>query len=157
MSESGVEETKRSLERVVDIAQQVGRFDENLMFRGVDALSLREEFKAHFRNVSRIMDCIECEQCRLWGKVQTAGIATALKILFEWDESRFSFAEDSSVDGIIQRSELAAMFNTLNRFSESLRAATRFRETHRKRKNSSRKNFRRIFRLSSVLSPSLIP
>ena len=45
------------------------------------------------------------------GKVQTAGIATALKVLFELDETEFSFAEDLSVDGIIQRSELAALLN----------------------------------------------
>lgn len=47
---------------------------------------LKEEFKNHFRNVTRIMDCVECHKCRLWGKVQTTGIATALKILFEMDE-----------------------------------------------------------------------
>jgi ERO1-like protein beta len=47
---------------------------------------LKEEFKAHFRNVTRIMDCVGCDKCRLWGKVQTSGIATALKILFELDE-----------------------------------------------------------------------
>ncbi|KAE9394623.1 hypothetical protein BT96DRAFT_943000 [Gymnopus androsaceus JB14] len=59
---------KHSLERVVDIAQQVGKFDESLKLWGVDAL----------------------------GKVQTAGIATASKILFELEEAKFLFAEDSS-------------------------------------------------------------
>lgn len=48
---------------------------------------LKEEFKAHFRNVSRIMDCVGCDKCRLWGKIQTTGLATALKILFELDEN----------------------------------------------------------------------
>jgi ERO1-like protein beta len=47
---------------------------------------LKEEFKSHFRNVSRIMDCVGCDKCRLWGKVQTTGLATALKVLFELDE-----------------------------------------------------------------------
>jgi len=47
---------------------------------------LKEEFKEHFRNVSRIMDCVGCDKCRLWGKVQTTGLGTALKILFELDE-----------------------------------------------------------------------
>lgn len=37
------------------------------------------------------MDCIECDQCRLWGKVQTAGLATAMKILFELDDSVFRY------------------------------------------------------------------
>ena len=48
---------------------------------------LKEEFKQHFRNVTRIMDCVGCDKCRLWGKVQTSGVGTALKILFELDES----------------------------------------------------------------------
>jgi ERO1-like protein beta len=47
---------------------------------------LREEFKAHFRNVSRIMDCVGCDKCRLWGKVQITGLATAMKVLFEMDD-----------------------------------------------------------------------
>ena len=47
---------------------------------------LKQEFKDHFRNVSRIMDCVGCDKCRLWGKVQTTGVATAMKVLFELDE-----------------------------------------------------------------------
>ncbi len=47
---------------------------------------LKDEFKQHFRNVSRIMDCVGCDKCRLWGKVQTTGLGTALKVLFELDE-----------------------------------------------------------------------
>lgn len=48
---------------------------------------VKEEFKAHFRNVSRIMDCVGCDKCRLWGKIQTSGVGTALKILFELDDN----------------------------------------------------------------------
>ena len=46
---------------------------------------LKEEYKKHFRNISMIMDCVPCEKCRLWGKIQTGGIGTALKILFSFD------------------------------------------------------------------------
>lgn len=28
------------------------------------------------------MDCVDCDKCRLWGKLQTHGMGTALKILF---------------------------------------------------------------------------
>ena len=52
---------------------------------------LKEQFKTHFRNVSQIMDCIGCDQCRLWGKVQVTGLATALKILFEMDEKALEY------------------------------------------------------------------
>jgi hypothetical protein len=34
-----------------------------------------------FRNISRIMDCVTCEKCRVWGKLQILGIGTAIKIL----------------------------------------------------------------------------
>jgi hypothetical protein len=47
-----------------------------------NARLLREEFRQHFWNISRIMDCVDCDKCRLWGKVQTHGMGIALKILF---------------------------------------------------------------------------
>jgi len=34
---------------------------------------------------SAMMDCIGCEKCRLWGKLQVLGLGTALKILFSVD------------------------------------------------------------------------
>lgn len=98
------QQTLAKIFSVVDIAQNVGKFDETLLFRGEDAnvsavsflctvllilivlQILKEEFKTHFRNVTRIMDCVGCAKCRLWGKVQTTGLATAMKILFEMDE-----------------------------------------------------------------------
>jgi ERO1-like protein beta len=96
-------ETALKVKKVVDVATKLGRFDESVLFRGENAnvrysylvtcsllttasQVLKEEFKTHFRNVTRIMDCVGCDKCRLWGKVQTTGIATALKILFELDE-----------------------------------------------------------------------
>jgi hypothetical protein len=36
--------------------------------------------RAHFRNISSVMDCVGCEKCRLWGKLQTLGLGTALKV-----------------------------------------------------------------------------
>ncbi|KAF8639583.1 hypothetical protein AX17_001484 [Amanita inopinata Kibby_2008] len=79
-------ETWQRLSRVFTIAHQVGRFDETVLFRGENANVMKEEFKSHFRNVTRIMDCIGCDKCRLWGKVQTTGLATAMKVLFEMDD-----------------------------------------------------------------------
>eukprot|EP00897_Mesotaenium_endlicherianum_P003124 jgi/Mesen1/283/ME1155523C09450 len=35
-----------------------------------------------------IMDCVGCEKCRLWGKLQILGLGTALKILFSVDEEQ---------------------------------------------------------------------
>jgi phosphoribosylaminoimidazole-succinocarboxamide synthase len=47
---------------------------------------LKAEFKNHFRNISRIMDCVGCDKCRLWGKTQITGLGTALKLLFSYED-----------------------------------------------------------------------
>jgi phosphoribosylaminoimidazole-succinocarboxamide synthase len=39
---------------------------------GQQARKLKEEFRQHFRNISRIMDCVGCDKCRLWGKLQVS-------------------------------------------------------------------------------------
>jgi hypothetical protein len=54
--------------------------------------ALKKEFKNHFRKATRIMDCVACATCRLWGKVQFQGIATALKIIFDLDETTLRYA-----------------------------------------------------------------
>ena len=38
-----------------------------------------------FLECSAMMDCVGCEKCRLWGKLQVLGLGTALKILFSVD------------------------------------------------------------------------
>jgi hypothetical protein len=43
------------------------QFDESQLFTGEYARLLREEFRNHFINISRIMDCVGCDKCRLWG------------------------------------------------------------------------------------------
>jgi hypothetical protein len=96
-------------------------FDERVMFKSPDAVGLKEDFKNRFRNVSRIMDCVGCDKCRLWGKVQTNGYGTALKILFEFDET------NPQNDPPLRRTELVALFNTLDRVSHSLTAIQEFR------------------------------
>ncbi|KAI0930261.1 hypothetical protein AcV5_007022 [Taiwanofungus camphoratus] len=118
-------ETLVRLNKVIEIAQAVGKFDETVLFRGENANILKEEFKEHFRNVSRIMDCVGCDKCRLWGKIQTTGVATALKVLFELDEKALDPALNQN---LLQRSEVVALINTLNRFVESLAAVNDFRK-----------------------------
>ncbi|KAG1453697.1 hypothetical protein G6F56_007505 [Rhizopus delemar] len=102
-------------------------FDEKIMFQGAEAQVLKQEFKEHFRNVSRIMDCVGCEKCRLWGKIQTVGLGTALKALFSYqDKSLNPFTNPD----LFERNEIVALFNTFNRFSESLNAIQKFRKIY---------------------------
>ena len=58
-------------------------FDETELFHGAD---FKLEFRDRFRNITEIMDCVSCQKCRLWGKVQTMGLGTALKVLFSYGE-----------------------------------------------------------------------
>jgi hypothetical protein len=95
-------------------------FDESLMFKNGEGPFLKEDFKNRFRNVSRLMDCVGCDKCRLWGKLQTAGYGTALKVLFEFDN-------DSDEIPVLKRTELVALFNTYARLSTSLDAIQKFR------------------------------
>ncbi|EEH17590.2 hypothetical protein PABG_00153 [Paracoccidioides brasiliensis Pb03] len=102
------------------VASQPKIFDETIMFRDEAANGLKEDFRNRFRNVSRIMDCIGCDKCRLWGKLQTAGYGAALKILFEFDETK------NGENPPLRRTELVALINTLGRVSHSLSAVQSF-------------------------------
>lgn len=98
-------------------------FDENTMFQDPDVSGeLKEDFRNRFRNVSRLMDCVGCDKCRLWGKLQTVGYGTALKVLFEYDELK------NGENPPLRRTELVALVNTLDRVSSSLTALGRMRD-----------------------------
>lgn len=89
----------------------------------VDPL-LKNEFRSRFKNVLAIMDCVGCDRCRMWGKLQTIGYGTALKILFE--------SEDPSTQHLLKlrRIELVALFNTFDRLSKSIAAIGNFKQMY---------------------------
>lgn len=95
-------------------------FDEHLMFQDPSAPGLKEDFRNRFRNVSRLMDCVGCDKCRLWGKLQVNGYGTALKVLFDYDETK------NGENPPLRRLELVALMNTLGRISHSLAAVRSF-------------------------------
>ncbi|KAL2165345.1 hypothetical protein VTH06DRAFT_642 [Thermothelomyces fergusii] len=118
-------------ERAASVPQTL---DESLMFRDGEGPSLKEDFRNRFRNVSRLMDCVGCDKCRLWGKLQTAGYGTALKVLFEFDNNNNDndpapAAPDPAPSvPVLKRTELVALFNTYARLSNSLEAVQKFRK-----------------------------
>jgi hypothetical protein len=114
--------TRAKVMAVADKAASVPQiFDESLMFKNGEGPSLKEDFRNRFRNVSRLMDCVGCDKCRLWGKLQTVGYGTALKVLFEFDNN------DTPQAFTLKRTELVALFNTYARLSSSLSAIQKFR------------------------------
>lgn len=77
------------------------------------------------------MDCVGCDKCRLWGKLQITGLGTGLKLLFSSEAASASAHEGHGhqmVQTALSRGEVVAFINTLHRFSESLHAVEGFRE-----------------------------
>ncbi|XP_053331536.1 ERO1-like protein alpha [Spea bombifrons] len=109
-------------------------FDENSLFAGgkEEADQLKAEFRDHFRNISRIMDCVGCFKCRLWGKLQTQGLGTALKILFS-EKQIESIPQSGPSHGFhLKRQEIVALFNAFGRISTSVKELLNFRNLMQK-------------------------
>jgi len=83
--------------------------DESTLFQGSSA-TLIPEFQRKFQNITQILDCLGCDRCKLWGKLQTQGIAAALKILLAADDEPLELA----------KTEIIALMNTLNQVSMSV-------------------------------------
>ncbi|ANB11057.1 Ero1p [Sugiyamaella lignohabitans] len=108
--------------------QKLLLFNETAIFSSPEGRALKSEFRKRVRNVSALMSCVGCDRCRLWGKLQTAGYGTALKLLFELPENPADDPElCSTVMSTFRRSELVALINTLDRLSKSIEAVTYFR------------------------------
>jgi hypothetical protein len=77
-------------------------------------MELLSEIQLKFYNISRIMDCISCDKCRLNGKVQVRGLATALKALFLPDSKKTEVLKQ------INNQEIVSIVQLLSKLSESL-------------------------------------
>lgn len=106
-------------------------FNEDLIFENELSSKVKDDFRARFKNVTQIMDCVHCDRCRLWGKVQTTGYATSLKILFELDE-RDEKSKQSIVDKLTKY-ELIALINTFDRISKSIESVNNFEKLYNTR------------------------
>ncbi|GFR61471.1 ERO1-like protein beta [Elysia marginata] len=133
-----IKEDVEVMEGVSDFLSVAGsfehHFDESQLFKGnTDEMKqLKTEFVQHFRNISRIMDCVGCDKCKLWGKLQTLGMGTALKILFSGDSMNpGSTVNTKSKNFQLTRTEIVALFNAFGRLSSSIHALETFRSLAR--------------------------
>jgi ERO1-like protein alpha len=99
-----------------------GPFDVARMWKGDSGPLLREQLRGHFQNITSIMDCVGCEKCKLWGKLQFLGVATSLKILFA---SNDCFEQQLSPRDLLrelqlERNEVIALVNLLSKLSQSV-------------------------------------
>eukprot|EP01129_Flabellula_baltica_P017051 TRINITY_DN9328_c0_g1_i1.p1 TRINITY_DN9328_c0_g1~~TRINITY_DN9328_c0_g1_i1.p1 ORF type:complete len:440 (+),score=83.00 TRINITY_DN9328_c0_g1_i1:90-1409(+) len=98
-------------------------FDESVLFQENDGVDLKHQFKLAFRNITSILDCVSCEKCRLWGKLQISGLGTALKILFELEDSNYLESSNGRLleqDISLNRNEIIGLINLLNKLSSSI-------------------------------------
>jgi ERO1-like protein alpha len=117
-------ETEKLMKQLLSIHESCApTFDETLMFRTEETSLLRDQMRAHFRNITSIMDCVACEKCRMWAKLEMLGLATALKIVL---------GDESHVHGL-QRNEIIALINSFKQHSQSIADLRRFEEAELKR------------------------
>ncbi|XP_062862941.1 ERO1-like protein alpha isoform X2 [Trichomycterus rosablanca] len=106
-------------------------FDEAALFAGdmKEAAKLKHDFRLTFKNISRIMDCVGCFKCRLWGKLQTQGLGTALKILFSEKqiEALPRAGGDAHPAFQLNRQEIVSLLNAFGRVSTSIRELKNFK------------------------------
>lgn len=126
--------------KILNIVSQLDSkiFNEDVVFKGEVDHSLKDDFRRRFKNVTKIMDCVHCDRCKLWGKVQTTGYATSLKILFELDETNKSSRQ--RIVNKLTKFELISLVNTFNRLSTSVEAINNFEKMYHERENGLNNN-----------------
>lgn len=121
---------RQAIKEILQIANSFpDHFNESVMFSGNKkrAEIMKEEFRRHFRNISRIMDCVGCDKCRLWGKLQVQGLGTAFKILFSVNQLKTFESNIKKSRFHLTRTEILTLFNAFGRLSTSVYQLEEFR------------------------------
>ncbi len=88
-------------------------FNEGLLWQEEEAtkVELEKQLTRTFHNITKLMDCVGCEKCKMWGKIQILGIATALKILF---------SQHQETEMYLHRNEVIALIVMLAKSAQSV-------------------------------------
>lgn len=89
-------------------------FDETRLFRSSSTeqrSQLKRQFKSVFRNITELVDCVQCQRCRLHAKLFSLGLGTALKILL---------SPEDLISTTTSRDDVVALVNILWKMSDSL-------------------------------------
>lgn len=68
------------------------------------------------RNITALMDCLTCEKCRLWGKVQLTGLNAAVRVIFG------SSTVGAAATAALSTREEVALVNLLRQLTFSVKA-----------------------------------
>lgn len=86
-----------------------------------DAVEALWEARMRCRDLLRIMNCVQCNKCRLHGKIAVLGLTTAFQILVG---QRGEGGDPEKV----HRVELAALMTTLHKFSLAVKLCTEMKQ-----------------------------
>lgn len=78
-----------------------------------DSVEALWEARMRTRELLRIMNCVQCNKCRLHGKISSMGLSTALQILLGW-------TGEGQDPRQIQRVEMAALLTTLHKSARAI-------------------------------------
>lgn len=101
-------------------------FDESSLFQGENAVEMMEDFRQRMHKTAQVIDCADCEKCRLWGKIQIKGLATAVRILLtptECIESNITPTESGEKPCgkfKLTRGEIVSLINGFHKISSSV-------------------------------------
>ena len=120
-------ETQVKVGKLLDRVREANlRFDEEKVFFA--ELQHVSSIRDAFSNITRIIDCVTCQRCRLWGKLQTRAIATSLKILFSSHLNNLNSQRAGSLLLSLRREEIVALFNGIAQLAKSIS----FIESHKR-------------------------
>eukprot|EP00920_Eleutheroschizon_duboscqi_P008415 GHVT01019427.1.p1 GENE.GHVT01019427.1~~GHVT01019427.1.p1 ORF type:complete len:682 (+),score=179.37 GHVT01019427.1:264-2309(+) len=97
------------LSETVNVAAPTGMADPPLFRRRTD------DMMRHVHNITRILDCVECEKCRLHGNIKLSALQVAVK----------AAAADQHVT-TLERNEVTALISALTYFADSILILDRF-------------------------------
>lgn len=111
-------QTKSYLGALTDTLQPIKDYffeGKNVFGRILDETEQKRQFNKYFTDITKLMDCVECKKCKVYGKMQILGIGTALRILLNEDTKELT------------RNELVAFVNTIAKWTESVQIIKRMK------------------------------
>lgn len=67
----------------------------------------KDQFVSYFKEILKLLDCVDCKKCKVYGKMQVLGMGVALRILMQ-------------KSGDLMRNEMVAFINTMNKWTQSV-------------------------------------
>ena len=106
--------SKKQLQKLLKIVtfEKDAMFNDTQIFPSTQTKDKKSErldlYLNFFKNVTQMMDCVDCQKCKVYGKMQVLGFGVGLRTLLKENGSQMS------------RNELVAFINTLSKWIESV-------------------------------------